>query len=452
MKKKSLVKLFVLMVFVLSLTTQQASANSLANKEFNFEPGEVWVDVDGYFLFGDVSAEIKNGRTQVPIRFISETLDFSVDWNESTKEVTISKDGRDVKMTIGKDIAYVNGKEIKIDNALYIKNGRTMVPLRFIAEALNCEVDWLPEMRTAQISTGYLKADKFNVIYFDSNGMHKIGMNIDIEFTKNKKMSLVDIYYWTEDMNERRKAYYEFGCNEQDDICITAELKEIFRRIVNDSDTMWEHIAEYKEDAAEAWPFDLDNSVDLENLSDEQLRTMVNYTTRVLNLQFKLTDAHRNTFYYDNSCPQFLKSFKEIVIPALEKKENIKNKIVVSMDKFQNYYYLNNEYEYRSFFSEKEKGAYDKFEDENGINFSELYIGRVRKSDLGISAPYTEADLQTLANYLLDFSLIPDGVRYNGRGMTTSYIYKFEDIGEYIRFYVVKLHCGYVTRREDSEH
>lgn len=90
-----------------------------------------------------------NGRTMVPVRFVAEQLGATVGWDNGTQTVTIGMDGNTVKMKIGSSAYTVNGAEKTMDAAAEILpvgdgsgNGRTMVPLRFVAEALGKSVYW----------------------------------------------------------------------------------------------------------------------------------------------------------------------------------------------------------------------------------------------------------------------------------------------------------------------
>lgn len=90
---------------------------------------------------------IKNGRTLVPIRSIIEALKGWVQWDSKEKKVTITLSNKKIELWIGKNTAKVNGVETLIDPENYIVtpeiiNGRTMLPLRFIAETLGCNVQW----------------------------------------------------------------------------------------------------------------------------------------------------------------------------------------------------------------------------------------------------------------------------------------------------------------------
>ncbi|AYO31275.1 copper amine oxidase N-terminal domain-containing protein [Biomaibacter acetigenes] len=99
----------------------------------------------------------KDGRTMVPVRFISESLGAKVSWDEKTKTVTITgKDrageSRTVKLKIGENKAVINGKAVTFDTRAEFKNGRTMVPLRFVSEVLGAKVTWDQNTKTVDIN------------------------------------------------------------------------------------------------------------------------------------------------------------------------------------------------------------------------------------------------------------------------------------------------------------
>lgn len=85
---------------------------------------------------------IDNGRTMVPVRFISEMFGSKVDWNPDTKTVTIEQNGKTIEMIIGEKRMHVDNKELVLDVAPQIKDGRTFLPLRALCETLNKNVFW----------------------------------------------------------------------------------------------------------------------------------------------------------------------------------------------------------------------------------------------------------------------------------------------------------------------
>ncbi|MDF9408361.1 MAG: Exoglucanase B precursor [Pelotomaculum sp. PtaB.Bin013] len=96
----------------------------------------------------DTSPLIRENRTVLPIRFIAEAIGASVTWNDSEEKVTISLKDKVIELWIDKNIARINGQYMLIDPAnpnvtpIIIPPGRTMLPLRFIAESLGSKVDW----------------------------------------------------------------------------------------------------------------------------------------------------------------------------------------------------------------------------------------------------------------------------------------------------------------------
>lgn len=98
------------------------------------------IKVDGVSTTTDVVPEIMNNRTMVPVRVISENLGAYVTWSNS--EVTITKSDTEVILQMSSSTAIINGKMVPLDVKPYIKNNRTMVPLRFLAETLGYDVDY----------------------------------------------------------------------------------------------------------------------------------------------------------------------------------------------------------------------------------------------------------------------------------------------------------------------
>lgn len=84
----------------------------------------------------------KNGRTMVPIRFVAESLGAKVDWDDLTKTVTIALNDRVLKMQIGSKVYKIGSDSKTMDTEAVIKDKRTFVPVRFVAEALNKAVEW----------------------------------------------------------------------------------------------------------------------------------------------------------------------------------------------------------------------------------------------------------------------------------------------------------------------
>ena len=116
------------------------------------EAAPIDVFIDDQELLMDVNPVIKNDRTLVPLRAIFEAFDASVAWKCETRTVIINKDKVYITLQIENKDAYINDKLIKLDAPPVIKNDRTLVPLRFISESLNKEVDWCDSSKTVFIN------------------------------------------------------------------------------------------------------------------------------------------------------------------------------------------------------------------------------------------------------------------------------------------------------------
>jgi endonuclease YncB( thermonuclease family) len=109
------------------------------------------VVLSGQTLKFDVPPTIENGRTLVPLRAIFEAMGASIAWDDATQTVTATKAGAEIKLTIG-ETAYKNGSSVALDVPAKVVNGRTMVPLRFVSEAMGCQVGWDEATETINIT------------------------------------------------------------------------------------------------------------------------------------------------------------------------------------------------------------------------------------------------------------------------------------------------------------
>lgn len=117
---------------------------------------EIQVRVDNVSVqFPDAKPFIDpfTSRTMIPIRFVSEKLGASVDWDGAKQTVTMTKEGKQISLKIGEKKAIVAGKQITFDAAATLQNNRTFVPLRFVSEAYGAKVDWLATERLVLITT-----------------------------------------------------------------------------------------------------------------------------------------------------------------------------------------------------------------------------------------------------------------------------------------------------------
>lgn len=102
----------------------------------------------------DVPPVIKEGRTLIPLRAIAQSTGAIVQWNSETKEVTITKENPETNISfkIGDDFITINGTKTMLDVPAQNLKSRTVVPLRFIVENLALKVNWDAETKTIDIA------------------------------------------------------------------------------------------------------------------------------------------------------------------------------------------------------------------------------------------------------------------------------------------------------------
>ena len=162
MNKKTVKKSFVILGTASMLTF--SSINLPINTDNNFTSivhasnvsKGVKILIDKQEIKSDLAPIIKNGRTLVPVRVVSENLGFDVEWDQKNWTAILSKDGIDYRVKIGeKKIRTSDGKEMKLDVPAQLVNKRTMLPLRAIVEISGASVEWDSNSKSVLVnSTG----------------------------------------------------------------------------------------------------------------------------------------------------------------------------------------------------------------------------------------------------------------------------------------------------------
>ncbi|WP_044477658.1 stalk domain-containing protein [Paenibacillus antibioticophila] len=137
--KKMVVSILVAALLLPGVGTVSAASSDYEIPKVKNMSIEVLVDARRV-AFPDEKPQINNGTTFVPLRFVSDKLGGALDLKG--KDITIVKGERTIKLTIGAKTATVNGKPVTLEKASFAKNGRTLVPLRFVSEALGENVKW----------------------------------------------------------------------------------------------------------------------------------------------------------------------------------------------------------------------------------------------------------------------------------------------------------------------
>ena len=118
-----------------------------------FKPTVISVLYDGKRIGFDQLPVIENGRTLVPLRAIFEKIGASVEWDGTTQTVTATKDDTTVSLTLNSTTAKKNGQDITLDVPAKIINGRTLVPVRFVSDCFGVGVDWNADIQSVILTS-----------------------------------------------------------------------------------------------------------------------------------------------------------------------------------------------------------------------------------------------------------------------------------------------------------
>lgn len=116
---------------------------------------DISVYLDNREVYLNESPVIEEGRTLVPLRDIFERLDVKLTWNGETQEIKGVKEEKEICLTIGDKNASINGELTELDVPAKIINGRTLVPLRFVSESLDLKVEWDSEKQRVDLYEKY---------------------------------------------------------------------------------------------------------------------------------------------------------------------------------------------------------------------------------------------------------------------------------------------------------
>ncbi|MEE4563263.1 stalk domain-containing protein [Paenibacillus polymyxa] len=116
------------------------------------QSGDIKVIINGVTQQYTQSPIVSQNTTLVPLRGVFESLGAQVEWDSKAKKVTASKNDDTLTLNIGSKLAYKNSKPVQLDAATQIQKGQVLVPLRFVSQSLGAKVNWDQTSRTVTIS------------------------------------------------------------------------------------------------------------------------------------------------------------------------------------------------------------------------------------------------------------------------------------------------------------
>lgn len=145
---------------------------------------------------------IENGKTLVPMRAIFNALGAEVEWIGETRTVRATKNGKTISLDIGSTILYVDGAKVALEVPAKIVNDRTFVPVRAISESFDCDVDWDGNTRTVLIAAAPLSSAVEDIPANEAN---------------NSTVSEPDYTYSEYDNNTNNESGYTYSDYDYDD-------------------------------------------------------------------------------------------------------------------------------------------------------------------------------------------------------------------------------------------
>lgn len=124
---------------------------ALSGKAMASGSGSISIDVNNDRIDTDAASYIDHGTTIVPLNVLQKIPGISVAWNNSNKTVTVVQKNKTITLVAGQNSAAIGSNRVKLPVASLIKNGRVMVPLRFIAEAADAYIGWNPYTRNVHV-------------------------------------------------------------------------------------------------------------------------------------------------------------------------------------------------------------------------------------------------------------------------------------------------------------
>ena len=134
------------------LDTSVYAGDNVPESDLEAEKYTISINVDGRRIRPDSEPVLISGRTLVPIRAVAENLGYDVNWDAESRTVTMTAEGKsEISVTIDADSIEKGGSRVEVDVPAQIIDSRTYLPLRAVAEAMDCRVEWNGETKTVDI-------------------------------------------------------------------------------------------------------------------------------------------------------------------------------------------------------------------------------------------------------------------------------------------------------------
>lgn len=192
------------------------------------------ITVDNKPIVGDTEPKNIDGRVLLPVRTVFEAIGAKVSWNADEKKITAVKGDRTVEMYIDKNYYYVNGKTNVMDSVPLIIDGRTYVPVRYVAQAFGLKTDWDEKNKTVIVTSEKNKEILKSVEKATEVTTYSVNDNVDTtqEATKKAKATQTTTVKHSEATTETTTMYSPDMCGDIPDVK-SSLIKIVFGDIKN---------------------------------------------------------------------------------------------------------------------------------------------------------------------------------------------------------------------------
>jgi hypothetical protein len=137
----------------IEITRKKTATNKTTGAAARRAAIKVMVDDDAV-AFPDQGPVMRGSRVMVPLRGVFEKMGATVNWDRASNTVTANRGDRKVVLPLSGTSATVDGKSMTLDQPAMVMGGRALVPLRFLSESLGASVDWQAANSTVMIKGG----------------------------------------------------------------------------------------------------------------------------------------------------------------------------------------------------------------------------------------------------------------------------------------------------------
>lgn len=156
---KKLKAALVLAAMTTNMMATVAFGETASNEVF-FKIGEASYVANGVELEMDSAAVIHNSRTMVPMRYAAEAFGAEVSWDKETRTAIITHGEKEIRLPIDGNVIHIGEEHIEMDTKAVVIEGRTMLPLAYIAQALGLSTSWDAETQTVKITQEVVEAEE----------------------------------------------------------------------------------------------------------------------------------------------------------------------------------------------------------------------------------------------------------------------------------------------------